>query len=256
MDTGETRQVDRPGDVGLHPRISADGNYVAYDSESGQVLRRDMLAGSYDLVTDIPGATVGAISADGNVVAYSSTDVYTKNFATGQVTQVSTDGHSYAPAVSGDGRFVAFASRGADGLARIYRKDVFTGEVDPVSVGVNLAPRTLIDAPLGKMPKRKARAVTGTAEDDGVVARVEVSLSRSIGKGRCLWLAPRSRAVRGRCARPVWLTARLVNGFRFSLQIRHILPRGTWRLRTRATDQSGLSEAPRSGRSSVTIRLV
>ena len=54
--------------------------------------------------------------------------------------------------------------------------------LDPgVAEGLNLAPRTLVDAPLGKLPKRKVRAVTGTTEDDGVVSRVDVSLSRSIG---------------------------------------------------------------------------
>jgi Ca2+-binding RTX toxin-like protein/Tol biopolymer transport system component len=256
MDTGELRQVDRPGDVGLHPRISADGNYVAYDTDAGQVIRRDMLAGSFDVVTDTPGSTVGSISADGNVVAYSSNDVYTHNFATGVVTQVTSDGHSYAPAVSGDGRYVAFVSRAPSGGAAIYRKDVFTGATGQVSTGINLTPRTLIDAPLGKMPRRQARLVTGTGEDDSLVARVDVSLSRSIGKGRCLWLSRGSRVVRGPCSRPVWRQAQLVNGLRFSLRIRHILPRGTWRLRTRATDDSGLAEPPRSGSNLVTLKLV
>jgi Ca2+-binding RTX toxin-like protein len=256
MDTGEIRTVDAPGELGLHPRISGDGNYVAYDSASGQVLRRDMVGGTTDVVADTPGSTLGSISADGNVVAWSNTDVFTRNFTTGQVTQVTSDGHSYAPALSGDGRYVTYASRASSAGAQIYRTDVLTGVADQVSVGINLAPRTLIDAPLGKMPRRKARAVTGTAEDDSAVARVEVAMSRSIGKGRCLWLGPRSRVVRGRCARPVWVGTRLVNGFRFSLRIGHILPRGTWRLRTRATDQSGLREPARPGRNSVTIRLI
>jgi hypothetical protein len=123
-------------------------------------------------------------------------------------------------------------------------------------VGINLAPRTLIDAPLGKLPRRKARAVTGSTEDDGTVARVDVSLSRRIGKGRCLWLGRGSRVVHGRCSRPVWVPARLTNGLRFSLQIRHILPRGTWQLRTRATDQTGSSEPVLPERNSVTLKLV
>jgi hypothetical protein len=240
----------------MHPRISADGNYVAFDTEDGRVLRRDMLAGTTDLVSNTAGDTVGSISADGNLVAFSSIDVYVRNFATGQLTQVTDDGHSYAPAISGDGRFIAYASRAPGAAAAIFRKDLFTGTVDQVSVGINLAPQTLIDAPLGKLPRRQARAVTGTAEDDSVVGRVEVSLSRSIGKGRCLWLGARSRVVRGRCARPVWNTTRLASGLRFSLQIRHILPRGTWRLRTRATDESGLRDPARQGTNSVTLRLV
>ena len=256
MDTGETRPVDRPGELGMHPRISADGTYVAYDSQAGQVIRRDMPAGVFDVVTDAPGSTVGSISADGNVVAYSSTDVYTRNFATGQVTQVSADGHSYAPAVSGDGRFVAFASRDAGGRARIYRKDLFTGALDLVSVGLDLTPRSLIDAPLGKLPRRKARSITGTAQDDSAVARVEISMSRSIGKGRCLWLGPHSRVIRGRCGRPVWNRARLDDGLRFSLAIRRLLPRGTWRLRSRATDVGGTDEPARGGSNLIRLRLV
>jgi hypothetical protein len=200
-----------------------------------------------------------------------TTDAFTRNMATGAVVRVSTkadgsalDGPSYAPAVSGDGRFVAFASRapdvtpgaGAAPRARIYRKDVATGAVELASIGIDLAPRTLIDAPLGKLPRRKVRSVTGTAQDDGVVARVDVSLSRSTGKGRCLWLAGRSRVVTGRCAKPVWLESRLDSGFRFSLPIRHLLPRGTWHLRTRATDATGKAEPVRGRRNSVTLKLV
>jgi hypothetical protein len=173
-------------------------------------------------------------------------------------------GPSYAAAASGEGRWIAFASRAPDVVAgtaatarsRIYRKDVFTGAVDLVSVGVNLAPRTLIDAPIGKMPKRKARTVSGTAEDDGAVVRVDVSLSRGIGKGRCLWLSGGSRVARGRCSTPVWLAAKLDSGLRFTLAIRHILPRGTWHLRTRATDQTGTREPRRPGANAVTLKLL
>jgi hypothetical protein len=195
-----------------------------------------------------------------------------RNLATGAIARASAkadgsqlDGASYAPALSGDGRYVAFASRagavtpeagGAVTRARVYRKDLLTGAVELVSVGIDLAPRTLIDAPLGKLPRRQARDVIGTSEDDGVVARVDVSLSRPIGHGRCLALAGGSRVVRAACAKPVWLRAHLVGGLRFTLAIRHILPRGSWRLRTRATDQTGKVEPVRSGTNSVVVRLV
>jgi hypothetical protein len=106
------------------------------------------------------------------------------------------------------------------------------------------------------MPRRNARTVTGTAEDDSTVARVDVSLSRSVGHGRCLWLARGSRVVRGRCARPVWLVARLANGLRFSLPVRHILLRGKWHLRTRATDATGTREPVRPRTNSVTLVLL
>jgi Ca2+-binding RTX toxin-like protein/Tol biopolymer transport system component len=285
MDTGEIRLVDSGSGIGMHPRISDGGNYVAFDSDSGgtaQVFRRDMLSGATDLISAAPDgpangdSTTGSISADGNIVAFSSsatnlvdgdsngtTDAFVRNLATGQVARVSTnsdgtqfDGPSYAAAVSGDGHFVAFASRLAGERARIYRKDLGSGEVRPVSLGVNLAPRTLIDAPLGKLPRRQARTVTGTTEDDGTVARVDIALSRGIGKGRCLWLGRGSRVVRGRCSRPVWVQAQLANGLRFSLRIRHILPRGTWHLRTRATDQTGRREPVRSSRNFVSLKLI
>ena len=140
--------------------------------------------------------------------------------------------------------------------ARVYRKDVATGAVDLASVGINLAPRSLIAEPLSKLPRRKARIVSGTTEDDGTVVRVDVSLSRSIGHQRCLWLGPRSRVVRGKCAKPVWLKAKLDGGLRFTLAIRHIVPRGTWTLRTRATDDTGRQEPARPGLNVVSLKLV
>jgi hypothetical protein len=103
--------------------------------------------------------------------------------------------------------------------------------------------------------RRKARTVVGTTEDDGTVVRVDVSMSRSLGHGRCLWLAPRSKVARGRCAKPVWLPAKLDSGLRFTLRIRHILPRGTWRLRTRSTDETGRQEPARSGLNFVLVKL-
>jgi hypothetical protein len=62
--------------------------------------------------------------------------------------------------------------------------------------------------------------------------------------------------VRKKCSKRIWLKARLDTGFRFSLQIRHILPRGTWQLRTRATDGTGKQEPVRNGTNSVRLKLV
>jgi hypothetical protein len=252
------------------------------------VFRKDVITGAVDLISSAGGgaqgdSTADSISGDGNVVAFSSaapnlvpgdsngtTDVFTRNLVSGAVERVSTradggqlDGPSYAAAASGTGRYVAFASRAPDVVAgtaataraRIYRKDVFTGAIDLASVGVDLAPRTLVDAPLGSMPRRQARTVSGTAEDDGTVVRVDVSLARRIGRGRCLWLSRGSRVVKGKCSTPVWLAAKLDNGLRFSLAIRHILPRGTWALRTRATDQTGTREPARPGANARTLKL-
>jgi hypothetical protein len=97
--------------------------------------------------------------------------------------------------------------------------------------------------------------VSGTAQDDGTVVRVDVSMSRSIGRGRCLWLGPSSRVVRGRCSTPVWLPATLDGGLRFTLPIRHLLPRGTWTLRTRATDATGRLEPARARLNHVSLKL-
>jgi Ca2+-binding RTX toxin-like protein/Tol biopolymer transport system component len=285
MLTGEIRTVDGDG-IGEHPHISADGRFVAFDTESG-VYRRDMALGLLLPVT--PGASgvssADSISADGNLVAFSSTapnvvdgdtngtsDVFVRNMTTGAATRVSAradggqlGGPSYAGALSADGHYVAFASRAPDVVsgtapaarARVYRKDTATGAVELASVGVNLAPRSLIAEPLGRLPRRKARTITGTTDDDGTVARVDVSMSRRIGHGRCLWLTKHSRFARGRCARPVWLRAQLDGGLRFTLRVRgHLLPRGTWRLRTRATDETGRQEPARSGRNAVSVRLV
>src|SRR4051794_1698391 len=125
MDTAEIRIVDSGATgIALHPAISGDGNYVAYDTDSG-VYRRDMLSGAIELASpDAEGsATSGSISADGNVVAFTASvngtgNVFVRNFATGQVTRVSANadgsdlgGPAYAPAVSGDAHFVAFAAR-------------------------------------------------------------------------------------------------------------------------------------------------
>src|SRR5262249_53461386 len=161
------------------------------------------------------------------------TDVFVRNMVTAEIVRVSAradgsqlSGPSYAPAVSGDGRYVAFASRAPDVVpgstatsgAQIYRKDLQAGGVDLASIGIDLPPRTLIDAPLGKLARRKLRMVTGTTEDDSRVARVDVSISRSIGKGRCLWLGHGSRIVRAKCSKPVWLEATLDSGLRFTLR--------------------------------------
>jgi hypothetical protein len=148
---------------------------------------------------------------------------------------------------------LAFASRAPDVVpgtspaarARIYRKDTATGAVDLVSVGLNLEPRSLISEPRGSLPRRKAKLFTGTAEDDGGVAKVEVSLMRRLGKNRCLWLARGSKVKKAPCSKPVWVTTKLDGGLRWSLQVRRLLPRGTWTLRSRATDTTGRQEPAR-----------
>ena len=287
MQTGEARLV---AEEGSHPHISPDGRYVVYEADDGgrvRVFRRDMFAGAVDAVTpDADGDSVAdSISADGNVVAFSSratnlvegdtngrTDVFVRVLSAGTTLRASVrpdggqlDGPSYAGAISGDGRMVAFASR-APGVtaavastarARVYRKDLLTGTIDDVSVGTDFAPSSLIAEPLaGATPRRRVRSLSGTAEDNGIVDAVHVALSRRAGRGRCQWLASSSRVVTRSCAQPVWIRTRLTGGFRWHLTVRgHRLPRGSWTLRSRATDDAGRVEGTRPGRNRLSLRL-
>jgi len=287
METGESRLV---APEGSHPHISPDGRYVVYDADDGgriRVFRRDMFTGALDALTpEADGDSVAdSISADGNVVAFSSratnlvegdtngrTDVFVRVMSAGTTLRVSArqdgsqlDGPSYGGAISGDGRMVAFASRApavtpavaSTARARVYRKDLLTGEVATVSVGRDLDPRTLISEPAaGTTPRRRVRSLSGTAEDNGVVGAVDVALHRRARRGRCQWLGPRSRVVTRSCARPVWNRTRLSGGFRWHLTVRgHRLPRGTWTLRSRATDDSGRVEGTRPGQNRLVLRL-
>lgn len=92
------------------PALSADGRYVAFSSDAGNLT-----------------------PADNNGVE----DVFLADRFTGVVTMVSgADGRSYAPAVSDDGRYVAFASEAAaldpDGVvhgANVHVWDRSTGEI-------------------------------------------------------------------------------------------------------------------------------
>ena len=72
----------------LRPSISADGRYVAFTSNASNL---------------VAGDTNGA------------SDVFVRDLQTGAITRVSTDAggaqgndHSYSPAISADGRYVAF----------------------------------------------------------------------------------------------------------------------------------------------------
>jgi Tol biopolymer transport system component len=308
MVTGETRLVDVPPGAtssdgnGLDPKISADGHFVLFDSDSTDlpggdlngrtvdVFRKDMVTGEVGLVSQGKdgsaadgSSTADSLSADGTVAVFTShasnlvlgdgngsPDVFAKNLASGVTTTVSAHpdgsglaGPSSQGAVSGDGRFVAFSSQ-ASGVvageapssrARIYRRDLVTGALTEVTVGLDLPPRSLIGEPFGVNLRRKVHLIAGSAEDNGQVVAVRVAASRSIGRGRCLWLARGSRLVRQACARPVYLEARLVDGLRWTLRVPHLLPRGTWTVRSQAVDDTGLPERLRPGRNLSTFRL-
>ncbi|HEX2908881.1 MAG TPA: hypothetical protein VHO69_18560 [Phototrophicaceae bacterium] len=136
--------------VGLsgHASISADGRYIAFESDasnlvandttvgrSEDVFIRDMETGQITLVSQgITGMPVSGyspqISANGRYVVFISKatnliegdtnnqiDVFVRDLQTGEVSRVSVssngtqaDGMSYPPSISGDGRYITFMS--------------------------------------------------------------------------------------------------------------------------------------------------
>ncbi len=146
--TGATTLISRhsEGSQGSYssygPAISADGRYIAYESEADNlvdgdfngtwdVFLSDTATGTTTLVS--PGHDVSygpAISADGRYIAYSSLasnlvtgdtngseDVFVYDTTTATTTLISrhTDGtqgggNSFGPAISADGRYIAYTS--------------------------------------------------------------------------------------------------------------------------------------------------
>jgi len=133
--------------------ISADGRFVAFDSEAtnliavdvnnnGDVFLRDLILMTTSLVSSTAaglqadgGSGNSSISADGRFVAFESdatnltgtpdtnafTDIYVKDMQTGTVTRASVDSaggepnaDSTWPSISGDGRFVVFVSEASN----------------------------------------------------------------------------------------------------------------------------------------------
>jgi Ca2+-binding RTX toxin-like protein/Tol biopolymer transport system component len=254
------------------------------------VFRKDMVTGEVTLVSqgrDGSGANgdsiADSISADGNVAVFTSNasnlvlgdgngtaDVFARNLSTGVTTTVSMHpngtsllGPSSQGAISADGRYVAFASQASGVVAveapttrtRIYRRDLATGAVVEATTGVNLRPTSLIGEPFGVNLRREVHLIAGTTADNGPIARVRVAASRSIGHGRCLWLARGSHLVRRFCGRPFYLNARVTDSLRWTLRVPHLLPRGTWNVRSQAVDATGLAERFRPGRNLTSFRL-
>jgi len=160
------------------PAISADGRFIAFHSFASNIVTgdtnlvadvfvHDRQTGSTSRVSLGPAGAQGndqslnpSISADGRFVAFhanasnlvsgdnnASWDIFRHDRQTGQTIRVSTtatggeaNGDSGAPAISADGRYVAFASRAGNLLAEdpnldmdIFVKDCLTGEILLVS---------------------------------------------------------------------------------------------------------------------------
>ncbi len=118
-----------PAGQSVSPTVSADGRYVAFMS------RADLTCAGEPACPREP--------PDGNGVA----DVYLRDTATNTTTRVSRghlgrdpDGPSYDPAISGDGRYVAFVSEASNltrdaskRAANVYVRDMVTGVTELVS---------------------------------------------------------------------------------------------------------------------------
>jgi Tol biopolymer transport system component len=182
---------DRPliGDSS-HPRLSGDGRYLVFDTVvvtvdgrlDTDIVIRDRVRNTATYVSHDrpPGRAASrhpAISADGHVVVFASAgktlvdgsdengpseDVYAFDTTTRAITRVSVDSHgvqrstgaSFSPAVSGDGRFVAFTSTASlDGngghadagaraslRAQVYVRDVRLGITTLASVATTGTP--------------------------------------------------------------------------------------------------------------------
>ena len=159
--------------------ISADGRYVAFASAATNiapgtmhglqdVFLRDRLLGTTERISVATSGAEGndtsfapAVSADGRYVAFSSyasnlfvndfnvkVDVFVRDRVSGTTELVSlgssgqtgNDG-SYAPAISADGRFVAFTSRASDlvagdanGRQDVFVRDRLTGTTELASI--------------------------------------------------------------------------------------------------------------------------
>src|SRR5207249_3158739 len=110
------------------PLFSRDGRFLVFTSEASNLVTNDH-----------NGAKL---------------DVFRKDLSSGQVILVSVtregksgNGDSYAPAISADGRFVAFLSRASNlvvsdtnGLTDVFVRDLVSGTTTLVSVDPNGAP--------------------------------------------------------------------------------------------------------------------
>jgi Tol biopolymer transport system component len=144
--------------------LSADARFVVFasaatnlvaDDTNGKtdIFMKDLASGVTTRVsTDGAGGQTtwspgqAAISADGKTVVFDGGGMYVKNVLTGQVTDIAPDpkvfGYSYAPALSSDGRYVAFNTSGQYGPItpgepnHLYWRDMATGAVKTIGDGL------------------------------------------------------------------------------------------------------------------------
>jgi Tol biopolymer transport system component len=165
------------GSISLHPSISADGRFVAFDSDAPDLVPGDLNAARDVFVRDVfmgttALASVGAtgvpgsdsqqaeISQDGALVAFSaspgslgawglpsgSDSIVVKHLATGTVELIASayGASDKTPRFSADSRFIAFASGDptlvpgdTNGYVDVFVKDRLTGVISLVSVATD-----------------------------------------------------------------------------------------------------------------------
>jgi Tol biopolymer transport system component/streptogramin lyase len=174
-----------PDGAALNPSLSADGRFVVFQSTStnlvasgcitgeSQIFLRDRVTGTVVCLSIAPNGAPGngssarpAISADGRFVVFESAarnltpgpcdtpvvHIFIRDLTANTTSCVSiatggaaADAASSAPAVSGDGRLVVFASLAANlgcpgGIAQIYLRDQTAGTTVCLTVGLGAAP--------------------------------------------------------------------------------------------------------------------
>lgn len=170
--TGWIGRVTGGNSLSERASVSADGRWVAFssfssnlvpgdDNESGDVFLWDRTTRLTTRITAGNGSSGDpSISGDGSVVAFSSaasdlvpgdvngvSDVFLWERTTGSFRAVAQgDRSGDAPAISDDGRYVAWHSFASDivpgdtgGHRDVFRWDSVTGEVDGVTVGASSA---------------------------------------------------------------------------------------------------------------------
>jgi hypothetical protein len=159
--------------------LSSDGRFIVFESDASNLVAsdtnggrdiflRDRITGNVRMIStssaDAQGtspSTTPELSYNGNYVVFMSAannlvtgdtnaknDIFMKNLITGATTLVSTNttgvqqnGNAQLPTISGDGRYVAFASNATNLVAtttsnaydQIYLKDTVTGRTDLLS---------------------------------------------------------------------------------------------------------------------------